>query len=479
VISGSRRWLSSLVLLLLGATLVGCATINAARADDSSRPPNIVILLADDAGYNDFGFMGSDEIRTPNLDRLARQGTVFDAAYATTPFCSPSRAGLLTGRYPQRFGFEFNLTHAPAPGIDATYMGLAAEELTLADLLKPAGYRTIVIGKWHLGLGAQFHPNARGFDHFYGFLDGSSRYLPLAVRPGIMRSNGDAAPVPAEYLTDDLAREAVAQIEASNGQPFFLYLAFSAPHTPMEALPADEARFAPILDPQRRRLAAMTWAMDRAVGRVLDALERHGGIDNTLVIFTNDNGGDRIGLDARNAPLRGTKGTLLEGGIRVPLVVRWPRGQMAGQRRSEPVSLMDIVPTALVLAGANVPDNLDGRTLGQPAGNARPLFWRYDSMAAMRQGAWKLLRFPDRPAELYDLSQDSGETRDLAEMQPVRLRAMMRELFAWEGTLSHPRWHTGTYWSQEDVRRYTDEYVAAEIAKTKAAFGEDSAKRDR
>ncbi|WP_423140767.1 sulfatase-like hydrolase/transferase [Parablastomonas sp. CN1-191] len=432
-----------------------------------------MVLLADDAGYHDFGFQGSREFRTPNIDALARQGAVYTDAYATMPFCSPSRAGLLTGRYTQRFGYEFNLTQAAPKGVDPLFMGLDTSERTAADLLRSAGYATYAVGKWHLGEQPQFDPLKRGFDHFYGFAGGGSTYFPEKIAPTTITRDG-VAERPARYLTDQFADEAVRDIEQSRGRPFFLYLAFNAVHAPMNARPEDEALFAAIADPQRRRLAAMTWALDRAVGKVLTALKRRGVADNTLVIFTNDNGGDRIDIGADNAPLRGTKGTLLEGGIRVPLIIRMPHGQAAA-RQSVPVSLMDLLPTALAAAQVAAPADLDGRSLlGTPASIAeRPLFWRYDTMAAMRQGPWKLLRFPDRPPQLYDVAADSGETRDLAETYPDRTRAMLKAIFAWEGTVEHPRWHTGTFWSQEDVRRYSAEHVTAENQRIrKALFGQ-------
>lgn len=467
--------LRAIVLALIGIALAGCMGTHADAQAASPPPPNVVVVLADDAGYADFGFQGSTEFITPNIDRLAAQGVVYSDAYATTPFCSPSRAGLLTGRYPQRFGYEFNLTHSPPPGVDPRFMGLAVEEETLATLLATLGYSTIAIGKWHLGDAPQFHPNARGFEHFYGFLGGGSTYFGEDVRPGSFERNGVPAQ-PGAYLTDDFAREAAAQIAAHHEDPFLLYLAFNAVHTPMDAIEADLARFAHIADPQRRRLAAMTWALDRAVGVVMAALEANGVAERTLVIFTNDNGGDRIGLDADNAPLRGTKGTLLEGGIRVPLIVRFPGGKHAGLRVAAPVSLMDIVPTVLSQARATLPRDLDGTPLGTAEPSQRELFWRYDNMAAMRSEQWKLLRFPDRPAQLYNLAEDIGETQDLAATQPERLRAMMQALFAWEATIEHPRWHTGSFWSQEDVRRYSDAHIAREIARTKAEIASDQAR---
>lgn len=465
---GSRP-LSVLLAGLAALVLGGCLSVPLAA--EPARKPNIVIILADDAGYGDFGFQGSRDMQTPNIDRLAQQGTVYDQAYATTPFCSPSRAGLLTGRHPLRYGFEFNLTHDPAPGIDAAFMGLATGERTIADHLRPSGYRTIAVGKWHLGDAPQFHPNVRGFDHFYGLIGGNSRYFPQAIKPGALERNGIPAQA-RDYLTDDFATEAIEQIEAAGDAPFLLYLAFTAPHTPMDATAADIARFRHIADPQRRRLAAMTWAMDRGVGRVLETLRARGLDRNTLVIFTNDNGGDTIGLDADNRPLRGMKGTLLEGGIRVPMIVRWPDGAGAGQRAAQPVSLMDILPTALELAGTATPSDLDGQALAFDSAvqAERTLYWRYDSVAAMRQGPWKLLRFPDRTPQLYNLAVDPGESSDLAMQEPLRVSAMMRALFAWEGTVEHPRWHTGSFWSQEDIRRYSEAHVRTENAKAKAGL---------
>lgn len=464
----------NLLLLALAVMATGCVSNTAVAASERAkangeRPPNVIIILADDAGYADFGFAGSDEIATPNIDALAKSGVVFEQAYATTPFCSPSRAGLLTGRYPQRYGYEFNLTHEPPPGIDARYMGLDVDESTIGDLFKAAGYRTIAIGKWHVGSQPQFHPNVRGFDEFYGLLGGGSTYFPDRIAAGKIERNGEGVEA-SKYLTDEFADEAVAQISQSGDQPFLLYLAFNAVHTPMDALPEDIARFAHIEDPQRRRLAAMTWAMDRAIGKVMDALEAKGLTDDTLVIFTNDNGGDRIGLDADNTPLRGTKGTLLEGGIRVPMIAKMPMKQGAGTQVQGAVSLMDILPTALEVAGAPVPGNLDGVSLlglGQSAGS-RPLFWRYDTTAAVRNGKWKLLRFPDRPAQLYDLSVDVGEMHDLAAENRELVTRLMQQLFAWEATIEHRRWHTGTYWSQEDIRRYSETHVEAAIARSKA-----------
>lgn len=463
--------MNRLALLLLALLpIVGCGADEAAGgASAKQRAPNIILILADDAGYADFGFQGSDEVLTPNIDAIAQNGVTYSNAYVTTPFCSPSRAGILTGRYPQRYGYEFNLTHEPPPGVDAEFMGLAVEESTLGDYLRALDYVTIAIGKWHVGDAPQFHPKARGFDHFYGFLGGGSSYHPDNIKLGKMTRDGEAVK-PSDYLTDDLAREAIDYIEQYREQPFLLYLAFNAVHTPMDAMRADMERFAHIEDEQRRRLAAMTWAMDRAVGNVVEALQEFELLDNTLLIFTNDNGGDRIGIAADNAPLRGTKGTLLEGGVRVPLTVQWPGVIEAGTKSDVTVSLMDLVPTAIAAGGGDLPKDLDGKTLftgdGLLTGGHESLFWRYDVMAAVRADDWKLLRFPDRSPQLYDLAADTGESNDLAAQNPGKVSELMQKLFEWEAGLIHARWNTGTFWSQEDIRRYDDEHVERERAST-------------
>lgn len=459
-----------LLRLLAAPVLIGLAAGGMAKADPrptappAQRPPNVVVILVDDAGFADFGFQGSKQFETPNIDRLAKTSVKFTQAYAAMPFCSPSRAALMTGRYPQRYGYEFNLTQKAVPGVDPQYMGLDVNERTMGDLFKAAGYVTIAVGKWHMGEARQFWPTARGFDHFYGFLGGHSNYFPAKIEPGtILRDDTPAQPH--DYLTDDFEGEAEHYIEQNRDRPFLLYMAYNAVHAPMDGRDKDEAKFAGIADPQRRRLAGMTWALDRSIGRLLATLDRLKLTDNTLIVFTNDNGGDRIGIGADNAPLRGMKGTLLEGGVRVPLLVHFPHAAEAGQVVDAPASLMDILPTALDVAGIARPDNLDGRSLRLPPDSQRQLFWRYDVAGAMRDGRWKLIRFPDRQPQLYDLTADPGEQHDQAADHPEIVSAMLRKLFAWEAGVQHPRWNTGEFWSQEDIRRYSDEHVAAENAK--------------
>lgn len=435
---------------------------NEAIAKTNSKKPNIVVILSDDAGYRDFGFQGSDEMLTPNIDAIAKQGVSYSRAYVTTPFCSPSRAGLLTGRYPQRFGYEFNLTDEKLPGVDSKYIGLDVDERTIADYLKAKGYTTIAIGKWHLGNKIHFHPNHRGFDQFYGILGGGSNYHPhqLRFRKSIMRNNKYV--VPKEYLTDDFAREAINYIKAVKS-PFFLYLAFNAVHTPMDVRKEDLQRFSHIADFQRQRLAAMTWAMDRAIGNVMNTLKEHHDPSNTLVIFTNDNGGDRIGIGADNSPLRGSKGGLLEGGIRVPFVMSWPGKLPNNTQDNRTVSLLDVVPTALEAANIKIPSDIDGQSLFK-TDKSRRLYWNYDVTAAIMDGDWKLIRFPDRLPQLYDLSKDIGEKHDLSSAHPEKVSKLLKQLFSWEGEMQHPRWNTGSYWTREDIMRYDEDYIKAQNA---------------
>lgn len=420
-----------------------------------AEKPNIVLIFADDAGYADFGFHGSEVMRTPRLDRMAREGTRFSQAYVSAAVCGPSRAGLLTGKYQQRFGYEENNVpgYMSESGTTGDDMGLPLDQLTMADHLRALGYRTMLIGKWHQGNADRFHPLKRGFDEFFGFRGGARSYWELtaeeasAVPENRMERGFRTFVEPDEYLTDDLADEASAFIERNVGHPFFLFLSFNAVHTPMQAKPEDLAQF-PDLGEKRQTLAAMTLAMDRASGQVLDTLERLGLADNTLVVFTNDNGGPSDTNHSLNDPLSGTKANHLEGGIRVPFLMRWPGETEPGGAYDYPVSTLDLLPTFLAAAGGNpgtIPE-LDGVDLlpylrGDDSGRPhQALFWKKENRGAIRDGDWKLLRFPDRPAELYDLSTDVSEVHDLAAQHPDKVRSLYKKLFQWEMTLERPRW---------------------------------------
>ncbi|MEO0530587.1 MAG: sulfatase-like hydrolase/transferase [Planctomycetota bacterium] len=413
--------------------------------------PNIVLLFADDAGYADFGFQGSKHFRTPHLDMLASSGVVLKTLYTSAAVCGPSRAGLLTGRYQQRFGFEENNVPgwmSPSSKLLGDEMGLPLSEQTIADHLQSLGYRTAVFGKWHLGATEALHPLSRGFDEFVGFRGGARTYFALnhPGRPENRLERGRGTYREHEgYLTDALAEEACDFIRRHRDRPFFAFVSFNAVHAPMEADPADAATFAN-LKGTRRTAAQMMLSLDRACGRIVDQLAELGLEENTLVVFTNDNGGPMDRNGSSNYPLSGVKGTHLEGGIRVPGVAVWPGRLPAGETYEEPVSTLDLLPTFVAAGGGDTDaiDGLDGVNvlpflIGEASGRPHEtLYWKCESRAAIRDGDWKLIRYPDRPAELFDVMSDPGEQQDLAIEHPERTRELFRKLFAWEVELERP-----------------------------------------
>jgi arylsulfatase A-like enzyme len=429
--------------ILLLAAAIGCAAPD--RTPD--RRPNVILIVSDDQGYAEMGCQGGD-LPTPHLDRLAASGIRFTAGYVTAPFCSPSRAGMLTGRYQQRFGHEMNPVEKTN---DRPEVGLPLSEKTIADHLKAAGYRTGMVGKWHLGAHPPQHPMRRGFDEFYGFLREGHFYAkadqvvsrlrtrePEYDRLNPMLREDHEVDEP-RYLTTAFGQEASKFIDRHAAKPFFLYLPFNAPHSPMQATPQDYARFARIADPHRRIWAAMLASMDDAVGVVMEAVRRNGLERDTLIFFISDNGGPTKELTSRNDPFSGGKGSLLEGGIRVPFLVSWPGKLPAGKVDPRPVSALDILPTALAAAGAQPPPGLDGVDLMRR--DDRPLYWRMGAQRAVRKGPWKLVRFKvDEPFRLFDLEKDGSESRDLAAAEPDRVRELTELLGAWDRTLIPPRW---------------------------------------
>ena len=441
-------------------------------ADEPARQPNIVLIFADDAGYADFGFHGSETIRTPRLDELARSGVLFTQGYVSDPTCGPSRAGLLTGRYQQRFGFEENNVPgfmSPNSALGDDDMGLPVDEITMADYLKSLGYTTAVFGKWHLGHADRYHPLKRGFDEFVGFRGGARDYFAYPGGEADLPENrleygfGEYRE-PDEYLTDVLGDEAAAFIERNADKPFFVYLSFNAPHTPMQATEEDLAEF-PNLTGLRQTYAAMTLAMDRASGTVLDKLEELGLSDNTIVVFTNDNGGPSDRNGSNNYPFAGTKSNHLEGGLRVPFVVRWPGEFDAGSKYRYPVSTLDLLPTFYAAGGGDASElqDLDGVDL-LPFVNGedsrRPhetLYWKKDVRATIREGDWKLLRHADRPPELFNLVEDSAEQSNVADANPDIVRDLFKKVFAWETTLERSRWTLKREYEKYDIDRM-DQY---------------------
>jgi len=427
-----------------GARALAGAALLPGLTGAAPRKPNIVVILADDLGYAGIGVQGCADIPTPHIDSIAAAGIRCTDGYVTCPVCAPTRAGLLTGRYQQRFGFE----HNPGPeAAAAANFGLPREEPTLAERLRAAGYATGMVGKWHVGYREGLRPSERGFDEFFGFLSGATNYLPGRARSDrILR--GTKPVQEREYLTTAFGREAEAFIDRHATHPFFLYLAFNAVHSPLEATDAYRDRVADISDPKRRTHAAMLVAMDDAVGRTLEALRRHKLERDTLVIFLSDNGGPTPQTTSSNAPLRGYKGQVTEGGIRVPFLLRWTGRLPAGRVYREPIASLNIVPTALAAAGAPASGEkrLDGVNLlpflagGRGGAPHEQLTWRFGEQAAIRKGDWKLLRARGGPWELYNLREDIGEKKNLASSEGRRVRELEGAWNAWNAQLKPPAW---------------------------------------
>lgn len=422
----------------------------------SATQPNVVVVLADDLGYADVGFNGCEDIPTPNLDALARDGAVFTDAYVTFPVCSPSRAGLITGRHQQRFGYERNPIYNPQDD----KVGLPLTERTLADTLGAAGYVSGVYGKWHLGAHDNFHPLNRGFDEFYGFLTGGHQYFPEMLtlrgtgfhfsgyREMMMRQREFVEET--EYLTTALSREAADFVRRHADEPFFLYLSYNAPHTPMQAPAEVIERFSSIENKKRRTYAAMVSVMDTGIGRVLQEIDRQGIAGRTIVFFLSDNGGAPSNA-SRNTPLRGHKGNVYDGGLRVPFAMRWTGVVPAGQRRNEPISSLDIYATAVAQAGAAAhvsPERpIDGVDLLPHLTGAAPdpphdyLFFRSTLTGgeAVRSGNLKLVRpAAGETLAAYDLAADIAESNDVAAERASEAEKLRRRWDAWNAELIAP-----------------------------------------
>lgn len=454
-----------------------------AAAQQANRSqPNIVVILADDLGYGELGCQGNPEIPTPSIDSIAVRGVRFTNGYVSAPNCSPSRAGLLTGRHQTRFGHEFNPIGArnEEPGI-----GLPLRETTFVERLHDAGYATALVGKWHLGGTAPFHPQRRGFDYFYGFLheghffvpppwDGVTTMLRRKSLPGGERGRvragsviysthmgHDEPPYDADnpilrggqpvdepqYLTDAITREAVDFVRRSAEQPFFLLVSYNAVHSPLQGADRYMRQFESIPDIHRRIFAAMLANLDDGVGRILEALRAAALEENTLLFFLSDNGGPTRELTSSNKPLRGGKGDVYEGGLRVPFLVQWPARLPQGVEEHRPVISLDIAATALDVAGAGGEAELDGVNLTPylaSGENGRPheeLYWRQGRRVAVRVGDWKLLRNSRTDVEaweLYDLASDPGETRNLIEEESQRAASLQSVLERIDGQMVEP-----------------------------------------
>ena len=463
----------------------------AARLDAQVQKPNILLILADDMGYGDLGCMGSTKLKTPQIDALRKSGVLCSQAYVCSPVCSPSRAGLITGRDPRRFGYEGNLNaaaknYATRPEL----LGLPLGEHTLGDHLKAAGYRTSLVGKWHLGTGAGFHPNKRGFEYFCGMLVGSHSYFPKPNQHKIERNGKPVEEFSSPYLTDFFTDEAVRLIESyeeQDDQPWFMYLSYNAPHGPMHATEEDIKRFAHIEDPKRRIYAAMMFALDRGVGRVTQALEKHGERDQTLICFFSDNGGATNNA-SWNGPLSGTKGNLREGGIRVPMIWSYPGTYPQGETCHQIVSSLDLLPTFLAAAGSEPLElspprshedkrnrkrivakygRYDGIDLEKAFTKGkkidRRLFFRLQGQKAVIDGERKLIVPSHRPPQFFLPAKDPGETTDLFDKQRSTITEIFQTLGEWESMLpTVPLWGSSPFWSGQSAKGYDNYPVRPE-----------------
>lgn len=433
----------------LSAVLSAILAIGSANASDK---PNIIVIMADDMGYADAGFTGATDIRTPNLDALAKSGVVFRQGYVTHPFCGPSRAALMSGRYQHRFGFEAN----PAYDTSNPYLGIDPGEMLFPKRLQKAGYRTGAIGKWHLGAASPFHPNKRGFDYFYGFLGGGHDYFRIDLRQPVQEGylqalvRNDRAAEFDGYLTTALSEDAARFVAESWGRPFFLYVAYNAPHTPLQAPEEAIARYAQIADKKRRVYAAMVSVMDEGIGMIVTALEKNGLRDNTLIFFLSDNGGPQNregkgdGNGSSNLPFRGGKGDLYDGGVHVPFIASWPARIPAGSTFDAPVIAMDIARTAVEVAGADPASgpamegvNLIPYVLGERSGAPHDaLFWRGDDGARwsiLSRDGYKLLRQESNGSpELHHLPSDIGETNDIVGEKPGLAESLRKQWTDWD-----------------------------------------------
>ena len=419
--------------------------------------PNILIILADDAGYSDFGFMGSDEIKTPNIDKLASDGVVFNNAYVSASVCSPSRAGLLTGMYQQRFGHECNLDSDVNNSFDP-------DQITIAEALKTEGYRTGLIGKWHLGDKKQNHPLNNGFDYFWGFISGARNYFynPSEESRNSVRNvvENNSQTKFEGYLTDVLGYKAVDFIDKNHqsNSPFFLFLSFNAPHTPMHAKKEVLEKFK---DNPRKVYASMMWSMDEAIGSVINELKENGQYDNTIIYFLSDNGAAKSN-NASPFPFKGWKGNQYEGGVKTPMIMTWKNKIKPNTQFNGFISSLDIFKTSLEVSnvdksyqknadGKNIMSSLENKTIKN-----EDLFWRKDKMATVRSGNYKLIRLNDSSTVLYNIKKNYYEDIDLKIKEPLVHDSLFKKLSNWEKSLIKPNWIENKNWNVVTEMIYQD-----------------------
>lgn len=470
---------------LISYLLITVTSLAFASLGQAADQPNIIVLLADDLGYGELSCQGNPEIPTPHIDSIAANGVRFTDGYVTGPNCSPSRAGFMSGRIPTRFGYENNPI---GPRNEDPAIGFPASEVTIAETLQDEGYVTGIIGKWHLGGTAAYHPFRHGFEEFFGFTHEGHYFVPppwngvtTMLRRKTIPGGGEGRwigkkkliyhtwpsnepdydannpivrggqPIEEhEYFTDAITREAVDFIDRHDDKPFFLYVPYNAVHSPLQGADAYMRKFAHIEDIQRRIFAAMLANMDDSVGDILNQLRKLGLEENTIVFFLSDNGGPTKELTSSNLPLRAGKGAMHEGGLRVPFMVQWKGTIPAGKVYDKPVTSLDIYATAAANAKAVAPKNIEGVDLvpyltgiisGRPH---ETLFWRQGGKAGLRHGDWKLVRMGGRKNvgnakwELYDLSNDLSEENNLAKENPERLAELVEIWETMNGEMQNP-----------------------------------------
>ena len=447
--------MKNITTLLLCVSAFLCET----QAAEAPRP-NILVIVSDDHGYADVGFQGCKDIPTPHLDRLAKEGLHCTSGYVSHPFCSPTRAGLMTGRYQHRFGHQLNPFYNP----DDHKEGLPLSEKLLPEYLGNAGYKTGWVGKWHLGAAPEFRPENRGFAETFGFIGGGHKFLNWQVNIKSeytvpVERNGKPVEI-SGHLTTVLGVESANFIQRHKSEPWFLYLAFNAPHLPHEPTAERLAQFASIADPLRRKYAAQVSLMDDAIGAALDAVRASGQEQDTLVFFFSDNGGpvkDGKSNGSSNAPLHGGKGDVYDGGMRVPFVVKWPAKLPAGVKYDLPVSSLDVFATSLAVAGVEMPTdkkydtvNLIPHLSGEKKEPAHEqLFWRVGPSMSARVGDTKLVVSGLNEQSLFDLKTDIGENTDLKSSKPDEATRLSESLKAWDAEMVPPAFPGATAYEKK------------------------------
>ncbi|APZ45563.1 N-acetylgalactosamine-6-sulfatase [Polaribacter reichenbachii] len=415
---------------------------------DKNKKPNIIIVLTDDQGWADVGFNGATDIPTDNLDRIAKEGVIFSNGYVSHPYCSPSRAGLLTGRYQARFGHDCNM---PYEGENDASVGTPLSEKMISEALKEQGYRTAAIGKWHVGDHTDLQPNAQGFDHWFGFPGGAMNFWgkPDGPLKTIIRNGKKVAQEELSYLTDDFTDEAIDFINKKDDKPFFIYLAYNAPHAPDHATDKYLKNTKHIEYGGRSVYAAMVNGVDIGVGRIDSLLKAKGIKENTIIAFLSDNGGRKHHAD--NRPNRGHKGMLFEGGIKVPFFITWQNKIKSNQVYENPIISLDLFPTLIEAAGANSAKEtqLDGVNLMpyiNKKNTSKPhekLFWRSVGgfEYAVRIGDFKLYKSAYKEKTLlFNLKTDPFERKDIAKEHPKKIAELEKAYTTWDANNIAPQW---------------------------------------